>query len=67
MTEDEKTDPDFDKKLHRYKTAYCPLHKQYVRILLVRKDENGEFLIDAVMADGTQMVFRKFELESYVL
>jgi|TARA_Y100000310_G_scaffold243112_3_gene247527 hypothetical protein len=51
-----------------YRTAYSPFDKCFVQIVKVRFDEDGEPIIDAILADGdTEMMFRVFELTKYCL
>jgi len=62
---------DFEIKLEKfYKTAYSPLHETFVGIRKVRKDDHGEYIIDAHVA-GTPKdeihLFRVNELERFCL
>ena len=62
---------DFEFKLEKfYKTAYSPLFETFVGIRKVRKDDRGEYIVDAHVA-GTPKddihLFRVHELERFCL
>ncbi len=61
------TDPDFISKLARYKTAYSPVHEEYVEITGHHTTSSGDVIVHVRLIDGTEMVFRPHELERYVL
>lgn len=64
----ESNDPDFEAKLHLYKTAFSPLYNTYVVIEKVRKLSNGSYVLYCVVPPKADMVlFRPYELTNYVL
>ena len=77
MNDLEMKDPYFKDKLKYYKTAFSPLHNQYVAILDHYFDADGELVILAELADkSAKIMFRKenrkmlffhYELKNYVL
>ena len=50
-----------------YRTAFDPLHHEYVKIIKIRHDDSRNMLIDAEWIDGTEMTYRLSELIDYVL
>lgn len=65
----QSSDPDFLKKLPRYKTARSPVYDCYVGIDSVRYDDDGEPIITGHLgiAPDIPMLFRPWELEHYCL
>lgn len=50
-----------------YKTAYSPLHKKYVGIESIRKDENGILIYYVRTTDGIKFIARECELTDFCL
>lgn len=60
MNDLEMKDPYFKDKLKYYKTAFSPLHNQYVAILDHYLNSYGELVILAELADkSAKIMFRK--------
>jgi hypothetical protein len=63
-----KSDPDFLKKLPRYKTAWSPTYNCFVGIVKVWEDDYAMPIIQARLAYTDQLVlFRVEELTDFVL
>ena len=57
-----------ENKLEKYSTAYSPLYKQFVEIIKVRIDADGQPIIHARLAHSNKTVlFRETELTRYCL
>ena len=61
-------DPDFEAKLHLYKTAFSPLYDTYVGIEGLRKLPDGSHILDCVVPFNEALImFRPHELTNFVM
>ena len=77
MNDLEMKDPYFKDKLKYYKTAFSPLHNQFVAIKNYYFDANGDAIIVGELAEKSEeimfrkenrkMLFFQCELTNYVL
>ena len=61
---------EFEKILPLYKTAWSELYQAYVALRKIRKDSNGEYIIEATTSldEGSPVIlFRTHELTKYCL
>ena len=64
----ERNDPDFEAKLHLYRTAFSPIHNTYVGIECVRKLSDESFILDCVVPFKEDLVmFRPHQLTNFVM
>lgn len=64
----ERIDPDFEAKLHLYKTAFSRQHYNYVGIKKVIKLDNGMHMLECEVV-GKKGIFKFFphELSNFVM
>lgn len=60
---------EYQDKRYLYKTAYSPLFEEYVGIVGVFQDVNGEFLFTGYLASekSKEILFRESELDQFCL
>lgn len=64
----ERNDPNFEAKLHLYKTAFSPLYNTYVGIEKVRKLSDGSYVLHCMMPPiAYPVLFRLHELTNFVM
>ena len=64
----ELIDPDFEDKLHLYKTAFSPLYGTYVGIKGLRKLPEGSYILNCVVPFNEALImFRPHELTNFVM
>ena len=64
----ERNDPDFEAKLHLYKTAFSTLYNTYVGIEKVRKLPDGSYVLNCMVPPiAYPLLFRPHELTNFVM
>ncbi len=56
---------EFEKNMYKFKKAFSPMYKQFVKIIKIRHDRWNEVLIRAELVTGETILFRKTELINY--